>query len=162
MAETDKHATAKRHSCRPVFWFLAGFVTGPIMLNVGFLLIGHLATTPRQDRDSAQKFVERYLYDYLTHEGHGDRGPRFMALVSALGAKRWASANLSRDMVTAYLGTPDFTHDEGDVAAIGYIYRDEQARERVANLLFRNGWLISVGCGDLPADGTKGNRGADP
>jgi len=96
--------------------------------------------------------VPRPLYDYLTHEGHKDRGPRFRAFVGTLDNMRWEGAEFSRNTVTAYLGTPDRTGGEGSAVHLGYEYRDEQDRQRVAVVTFREGRLVRVGYGAMSAN----------
>ena len=158
MAETDKYTTAGRRSWRSLFWFLVGFVTGPIILNAGFILLGYLLAPPAQDMDDAEKVVGPRIYDYLMREGHTNRGPRFWALVAALDNMRWEGADLSRDTVKAYLGPPDLTHEEGNVVTFGYLYRDAQGRQRVADLTFRNRRLVCVGYGAPPVDDPTGDE----
>ena len=153
MPEEDNRTTAGKRSWRSVFWFLVGFVTGPIIFNAGFILLGYFLAPHVQNMDHAEQAVRCRLYDYLTHEGHKNRGPRFRSLVGTLDNMRWEKADMSRETVTAYLGTPDLSHDQGNAVHLGYHYRDEQNRERVAVVTFRDGRLVSVGYGDLPAGG---------
>ena len=158
MPEEHKHSLRAKRSWRSVLWFLVGFVMGPIVVNAGFILSGYLLSPPVQNIDVAKHSVQRRLYDYLTHEGHEKRGPRFRALVGTLDNMRWENAGLSRHTVKAYLGPPDHTRDEGSAVHLGYHYKDDKDQERMAIVTFRDNLFVRIGYG-LPTSPSGNGKG---